>query len=144
MFGEEYFGFTDANTKSMGISASTSADKKMEQYRTMIAEDPDMAPLVVGDVYNGGPFSATLYNKQLNDEIGGVRVREKMTAEEAINAGRAQEGWRKYMQATTALDSQLIRAGFTSYTQKGAEQFAAFKQSITQQIADQNPAWAKA
>src|SRR5437899_3407973 len=53
MFGDEYFGFTDAISKSMGISASVTADKKMEQYRSLIEQDPDMAPLVVGDVYNG-------------------------------------------------------------------------------------------
>ena len=144
MFGDEYFGFTDAISKSMGISASVTADKKMEQYRSLIEQDPDMAPLVVGDVYNGGPFSATIYQKQLNDEIGGTKVREKMTAEEAINYGRAQEGWHQYMKSMGILDGELIRAGFTSYTQKGAEQFAAYKSNITQQIATQNPAWAKA
>ena len=143
-FGEEYFGFTNALTESAGIAASVSADQQMEKYRELIAEDPDMASLVVGDVYNGGPFSASVYQKQLHDEIGGQRVRRRLTAEESINKGREQEGWRQYMAAVTELDAELIRAGFRSYAQKGAEVYSQAKQQITQAIAANNPAWAEA
>lgn len=144
MFGEDYAGFTTSLTKSMGIAASIPADKQMEKYRDLIAEDPDMAPLVVGDVYNGGPFSSSVYLKQLHDEVGGERVRRKLTAEEAIADTRVQEGWRQYMQTTTALDAELIRAGFTSYTQRGAEVFQQAKQNLVNNLASQNPGWAKA
>ncbi len=143
-FGEDYAGFTNALTKSMGIAASIPADKQAEKYKELIAEDPDMAPLVIGDVYNGGPFSPSVYNKQLGQEIGGERVRERITAQESVNLGREQEGWREYMGAMNALDSQLIRSGFRSYTESGAEVFAQAKQSITAQIQEKNPAWAKA
>ena len=143
-FGEEYFGFTTALTESAGIAASVSADQQMEKYRDLIAEDPDMASLVVGDVYNGGPFSASVYQKQLHDEIGGKRVRRRLTAEEAINKSREQEGWREYMAAVTALDAELIRAGFRSYAQRGAEGFTQAKQQVTASIAANNPAWAQA
>jgi hypothetical protein len=143
-FGEEYFGFTTALTESAGIAATVTADQQMEKYRDLIAEDPDMASLVVGDVYNGGPFSASVYQKQLHDEIGGERVRRRLTAEEAINAGREQEGWRQYMAAVTELDAELIRAGFRSYAQVGAEGYAQAKQQITAAIGSNNPAWAEA
>lgn len=143
-FGEEYFGFTTALTESAGIAATVTADQQMEKYRDLIAEDPDMASLVVGDVYNGGPFSPTIYQKQLHDEVGGKRVRRRLTAEEAINESRAQEGWRQYMAAAGALDAELIRAGFRSYSQSGAEGFAQAKQQITAQISANNPAWAEA
>lgn len=143
-FGEDYIGFTTALTKSMGIAATIPADRQMEKYRDLIAEDPDMAPLVVGDIYNGGPFSSSIYLKQLHDEVGGERVRQRITAEEAIANSRTQEGWRLYMQATTALDAELIRSGFTSYTQKGAEVFQQAKQNIVNNLAAQNPGWAKA
>lgn len=143
-FGEDYMGFTAAVSKSMGISASIPADKQMEKYRDLIAEDPDMAPLVIGDVYNGGPFSKSVYLKQMSDEIGGTRVREKLTAEESINQERVQEGWDRYGQASKALNAELIRAGFTSYTQKGAEVFQQAKQNIVNNLAQQNPGWAKA
>lgn len=143
-FGEDYFGFTAAMTESMGVAASITADEQMEKYRDLIAEDPDMAPLVVGDVYNGGPFSAAVYQKQLHDEIGGERVRRKLTAEEAINESRTQEGWREYMQAMGALDSELIRAGFRSYADSGAEVFQQAKRGITEAIASKNTAWANA
>lgn len=143
-FGEEYFGFTTALTESAGIAATVTADQQMEKYRDLIAEDPDMASLVVGDVYNGGPFSASVYQKQLHDEVGGKRVRRRLTAEEAINESRTQEGWREYMAAAQALDAELIRAGFRSYSQKGAEGYALAKQQVTAAIATNNPAWAEA
>lgn len=143
-FGEEYFGFTAALTESAGIAATISADQQMEKYRDLIAEDPDMASLVVGDVYNGGPFSAPVYQKQLHDEIGGKRVRRRLTAEEAINKSREQEGWRQYMAAVTELDAELIRAGFRSYAQKGAEGFVQAKRQVASAIAANNPAWSKA
>jgi hypothetical protein len=144
MFGEDYAGFTASLTKSMGIAASIPADKQMEKYRDLIAEDPDMAPLVVGDVYNGGAFSNSVYLKQMNDEIGGQRVRRRLTAEEAIADSRTQEGWSQYMKTTTALDAELIRAGFTSYTQNGAQVFQQAKQNLVNNLAAQNPGWAKA
>jgi len=144
MFGEDYVGFTASLTKSMGIASSIPADKQLEKYRDLIAEDPDLAPLFVGDVYNGGPFSSSVYLKQLHDEVGGKRVRQRITAEEAIADTRTQEGWRQYMQATTALDAELIRAGFTSYTQNGAQVFQQAKQNIVNNLAAQNPGWAKA
>lgn len=144
MFGEDYGGFTTSLTKSMGIAASIPADKQMEKYRDLITEDPDMAPLVIGDVYNGGPFSNSVYLKQMGEEIGGQRVRQHLTAEEAIAATRTQEGWRQYMQASKALNSELIRAGFTSYTQNGAQIFQQAKQNIVSNLSAQNPGWAKA
>lgn len=143
-YGEDYMSFTDSLTKSMGIASTIPASKQAEKYKDLIAEDPDMAPLAIGDVYNGGPFSQSVYQDQMNQEIGGERVRQQITAEEAINRGREQQGWRKYMAATQSLDAELIRAGFKSYTQKGAEVFQQAKQQITQQIAEQNPAWYKA
>lgn len=143
-YGENYMAFTNALTKSLGIASTISADKMAEKYKDLIEEDPDMAALVIGNAANGGPFSATVYQKQLNQEIGGERVRERITAEESINAGRVQQGWREYMAAMDGLDSYLIRAGFRSYTQKGAEGFQNAKRSITQQIQEKNPAWAKA
>lgn len=144
MFGEDYMGFTTSLSKSMGVASSISADKQMEKYRDLIAEDPDMAPLAIGDIYNGGPFSSSVYQKQLHDEVGGERVRRRVTAEEAIADSRVQEGWRQYMKTTTALDAELIRAGFTSYAQKGAEVFQQAKQNLVNNLGAQNPGWAQA
>lgn len=144
MHGEQYLGFTESLTKSMGIAASMSADRQMEKYRDLIADDPDMAPLLIGNIYNGGPFSKAIQVKQLHDEIGGVPVRQAITAEQAINQERVQQGWDAYMQANKALNAQLIRSGFRSYTQTGAEQFQQYKRNITANLSAQNPAWFKA
>lgn len=143
-FGEDYIGFTADLTKSMGISASQSAEKQLQKYKDLITEDPSMAPLVAGNVYNGGPFSSSIYLKQLHEEVGGVKVRERVTAQEAINEVRTQEGWRQYMASTKALNAELIRAGFTSYAQTGAEVFQQAKQNLVANISEQNPGWAHA
>jgi hypothetical protein len=144
MFGEDYSGFTTSLTKSMGIAASIPADRQMEKYRDLIAEDPDMAPLAIGDTYNGGPFSSSVYLKQMSDEIGGQRVRRRLTAEEAIADERVQEGWHAYMRSSKALNSELIRAGFTSYNQKGAEVFQQAKSNLINNLGAMNPGWAQA
>lgn len=144
MHGANYMGFTAALTKSMGVAASIPADKQLEKYRDLIAEDPDMAPLAIGDIYNGGPFDPAIYLKQLHDEVGGKGVRTRMTADEAIADARVQEGWSRYMQATKWLDSQLIRAGFKSYAASGAESFREGKRNIIANLSAQNPGWAQA
>lgn len=143
-YGNDYIGFTAAMSKSIGLSATESADKMADKYHDLITEDPDMAPLVVGDVYNGGPFSSAVYQKQLHQEIGGKRVRRQLTAQEAIEDTRVQKGWREFMAGAHALDSQLIRAGFRSYSDRGAEGFSQAKQQLVEGIAMKNPAWATA
>lgn len=143
-FGEDYFGFTQGLTKSLGVAASIPANKQYEKYKDLIEQDPSMAPLVIGDMMNGGAFSSSVYLKQMNDEVGGQRVRERMTAEEAIKQMGINKSWSQYMNTKNALDAELIRAGFTSYTQKGAEVFQQAKQNMVANLSAQNPDWAQA
>jgi len=143
-YGADYFQFTSSMSKSMGISSTISAESQAQKYKDLIAADPDMASFIVGDVYNGGPFSSSVYQKQMDEMIGGQAVRSKTSAQDAINQNLVDLGWNKYMQAKGALDSTLIRAGFTSYTQKGAEGINEAKQKSTAYLISSNPEWGKA
>ncbi|HEY6019880.1 MAG TPA: hypothetical protein VIY48_08225 [Candidatus Paceibacterota bacterium] len=140
-FGTDYMSFTAGLTKSMGIAATISADEMAEKYSTEIADDPDMAQFWVGDVYNGGPFSSSVYQKQKGQSFGSAKARENITADEAITKSQEQQGWTEYTKAKGQLDAALIRAGFKSYAQKGAEGFLAAKQQVTTALSERYPAW---
>lgn len=139
--GEEYFGFTASLNKSMGIAATHSADSMAQKYKDLIEKDPDMAPFIIGNIYNGGPFSTSVYKKQLEESFGGEWVREKITAKDAIEANQIEQGWKTWNAVKLALDATLIRAGFTSYTQDGAEGMNQMRQNAIDSLSKEFPAW---
>lgn len=139
--GSDYFGFTASLNKSMGIAASHSADSMAQKYKDLIEGDPDMAPFIIGNVYNGGPFSTSVYKKQLEESFGGEWVREKITAGDAITANQIQQGWTIWNGVKLKLDATLIRAGFTSYTQKGAEGINQMRANAIANLSSELPGW---
>lgn len=143
-FGTDYGGFTASLSKSMGIAATISADQQAEKYKDEISADPDMAQFWVGDIYNGGPFSSSVYDKQLDQNFGSRMAREKITAEEAIERSQSERGWSEYRAMKTALDSMLIRNGFKSYNQKGAEAYNEARQQVVLALSQKYPAWGDA
>lgn len=143
-FGPDYMSFTAGLSKSMGIAATISADEQAAKYATEIEDDPDMAQFWVGDVYNGGPFSASVYKKQMDQNFGDAKVREKVTAGEAITKSQEDTGWSTYMKHKTGLDAALIRAGFKSYSQRGAEGFLQAKQDLVSGVSRDFPGWGEA
>lgn len=139
-YGEDYYHFTTSMSKSMGIAPTIEAVYTSEEYKDMLELDPDLAGFIMSQ-RDRGEFSATAYKVQMDQLIGGERVREKLTAEQAAKLNEAQEGWRKYSSMMNALDSMLLKVGFKSYQQKGAEQFALLKKVVQQKVAEENPAW---
>jgi hypothetical protein len=140
-FGSDYAGFTATLSKGMGIAATISADQQAEKYKDEISADPDMAAFWVGDVYNGGPFSSTVYTKQLDQNFGAEKAREKIPAEHAIENSQVSTGWSEYKKTKLRLDSLLLRNGFKSYGQKGAEEFNQAKKDLVTGISTAYPAW---
>lgn len=140
-YGEDYFIFTAALSKSMGIAPTVSALKTSEMYSDLIAGDSSLAPFIIGDVYNKGDFSSTAYNIQQNQKIGGEPVRTKQTVQQAVEDNQRRLGWAEYGQIMNAVDASLIRTGFHSYTQKGAEGFLALKQQVQSDLSQKFPAW---
>jgi hypothetical protein len=142
-YGKDYFAFTASMGKSMGIGATVSADHVATQYGDLIEKYPDLASLIVGDVYNKGEFSSSVYAKQMDQLLAGRSVREKITAQEAIDNNQKDLGWQQYNKYMGALDAAMIRSGFKSYSQSGAEKFGEIKQNIVGIMAGENPAWFK-
>lgn len=142
-YGSDYFIFTASLSKSMGIQATQTAENTAHKYGDLISSDPTLAPLIVGDVYNQGKFSTSVYRKQMDELMGGTRVREKISAEEAIRENEKDKGWAIYGKAMSGLDAELIRSGFKSYNETGAQAFLDAKRYITEDIASKNDPWFK-
>lgn len=141
-YGADYYGFTASLNKSIGINSTTSAVNTAEKYKDLIAEHPDLAGLIVGP-YNYGPFSQTA-NKILQDmNFGGVQGKQKMTAYDAVAENEKQLGWDQYKKLSGLVDAGLIRSGFHSYNQNGAEGFQNVKDTIVQQLGQMYPSWEK-
>jgi hypothetical protein len=139
-YGADYYGFTAALNKSIGINSTNSAVETAAKYKDLIGEHPELASLIVGP-YNGGAFSQTA-NKMLQDmNFAGTPGKAKMTAYDAVDNNDKALGWEQYKQYAGMVDAGLIRAGFHSYTDPGAAQFQLIKQAIIQHIGDQYPAW---
>lgn len=139
-YGEDYYHFTTSMSKSIGIAPTIEAVYTSEEYKDMIELDPDLAGFVMSQ-RDRGEFSSTAYAVQMDQLIGGERVRSKLTAEQAAKLNEAQAGWRKYSSMMGLVDSMLLKVGFKSYQQKGAEKFALIKKAVQSQVAEQYPAW---
>lgn len=140
-YGEDYFIFTASLSKSMGIAPTVSAVNTAKEYKDLIAGDSSLAPFIVGDIYNQGKFSSSAYDWEMHNKIGGKAVREKVSVQDAVADNQRRLGWSAYGKLMNGLDSMLIRSGYTSYTQSGAENFQALKQNAQAALMQLYPAW---
>lgn len=140
-YGQDYFMFTASLNKSIGIAPTLSALNTAKEYKDLIAGDPSLAPFIIGDVYNKGAFSSSAYYDEKNMTIGGQQVRGTQSVEDALQDSQRRLGWQQYGKYMDAIDAGLIRAGFTSYTQSGAEGYQALKQQMTDSLKTMYPAW---
>ena len=140
-YGPDYFVFTASLSKSMGIAPTVSALNTAKEYKDLIAKDPSLASFIVGDTYNQGDFSSSAYKAEQGMTIGGQAVREKVSVQDAVANNQRNLGWAQYKQIMNALDAGLVRAGFTSYTQSGAESYLNTKRQVQQDLSARYPAW---
>ena len=143
-YGADYFSFTASLSKSIGVAPSISAMATAGEYKDLIDKDPEMASWIVGDVYNQGSFSSSVYRKQMETMMGGLPMREKVGALQAIRDNEVDLGWAEYLKLKGYTDAGLIKAGFRSYEEAGAENFKAQKQSLVDGLSAAYPEWAKA
>jgi hypothetical protein len=142
-YGEDFAHFAASLSKSIGVAPSIAAMTQAEEYKDLIDQDPDMASWIVGDTYNGGGFSASVYRKQMETEMGGKPMREKQTALDAIREQQVQQGWAKYLKRKGQLDAWLLQAGFRSYQDPGADNFLNARNKMLNKISVEYPEWAK-
>jgi len=140
-YGSDYFIFTTSLSKSIGIAPTISALNTAKEYKGLIAHDPDLASFIVGDTYNQGDFSSSAYAAEKGMTIGGQKVRSSVSVQDAVTDAQRRLGWAQYKKVMNNLDASLIRSGFHSYTQSGAELFLAQKQNTQQVLGQAYPAW---
>lgn len=132
-FGSDYFVFAQSMSKNnSGAPATVKAIELEKKYGDLIGKNPELAALIVGPEGNG-PFSPEAYSYQLNTPLtpgGSEMQRSKMSADEALADNQRRKGWSDFTSLMNALGAQLRTAGFQSYSDKGAEQFAATKRAI--------------
>lgn len=140
-YGADLFAMTASLSKSVGVQATISAQHTAERYGNFIAQDPDMAPLIVGDIYNQGEFSSSVYRKQMDEVLNGVRLREKISPLEAIKQNQKDLGWQQYNKYAGMIDAEMIRSGFHSYNQKGAQPLSDLKTKLVDAMSQMYPDW---
>lgn len=137
-YAESYFVFAQESSQSNGIPPTSKAIELTQKYRKELAQNPELASLIIGPEGNG-PFSPEAYNYQLNNPLipGGAEMqRMKLTADQALKENQRRLGWAKYTAKMNTLTSDLTKAGFRSFADAGAEDFAAKKKAYTSLYAE--------
>jgi hypothetical protein len=112
-----------------------------KRYTDLIADVKGDNSYLVGLITKGSgaaKFNPTAYWWQSETSISPgtpEKYRGKQDPQEAQQQNAAREGWAKYRRAMAVLDAHLEKRGLTSLQQAGAEDLAAAKQAIVQQLA---------
>lgn len=136
-YGESYFVFAQSISKNVsGAGATVNAVRLEQKYADQIAQNPDLAALIIGPEGNG-PFSPEAYSYELNTPVtpgSSEMMRTKMTAEQAMTDNQARLGWAKYTGVMNDLNAQLFARGLKTFSDKGAEDLNAMKKGYTQML----------
>lgn len=138
----EYFEFATSLSKNPTGSQATMADvQNAKRYTDLIAQVSGDNAYLVGLITKGSgaaKYNPTAYWWQSETSISPgtpEKYRGKQDPKDAQQQNAAREGWAKYRRAMAVLDAHLEKRGLTSLQQAGAEDLAAAKQAIVQQLA---------
>jgi len=138
-FGEDYFIFAQATSKNVvGAEATQKAVELSQEYEELLAQNPELGALIIGPE-GAGPFSPEAYTYQLTHPLtpgGSEMQRRKLSAEEAMAENERRRGWAKFTQLQNAVRAELISAGYETFSDPGAEQYAAMKGAIAKLLGD--------
>lgn len=139
-YGDDFFMFTMSMTKNnLGLPASPEAWDKSQKVKDLIAKDPDLAAIYVGQI-NDPTFDQYVYDAQRRMEIepGTNRTaREARTPKQILEEAEIAQGRRvfgRYMDAIDALIPEKdVPLEFINF----------YRQHIAKKIATQYPKWAE-
>lgn len=138
-FGEDYFIFAAAMSKNVaGIPATKKAVELSKQYADVLAQFPELGPLIIGKEGNG-PFSPEAYAYQLNAPLvpgDSEMQRTRMSAQEAMQENQRRLGWAKYSSVMDWINAQRVQRGLASLDDKGAEDLNAMKKALVTVLGD--------
>lgn len=158
-YGDSLWMFSQTLTKNNGgLPASDSAVRSSIMFKQLqdSLQDPSLLKLIAGP-YASGSFSPGAYYYQLNTPVqtgSDIMQREKLTAREAMDKAKTDQGWYEYNKVMTSLQQQLFQRGLRSYEDHGAEDLLQKKQALVSLFGMQklpngqdnpyyNPQWRK-
>jgi hypothetical protein len=138
----EYFEFATSLSKNPTGSQATMDDvQNAKRYTDLIADVKGDNSYLIGLITKGSgaaKYNPTAYWWQSETSIAPgtpEKYRGKQDPQEAQQQNASREGWARYRRAMAVLDAHLDKRGLTSFQQSGAEDLAAAKQAIIQQLA---------
>lgn len=138
-----------ASLNNTGVDATQAAVANLKKYNGLISKigstTPEMIGFLVNDPDGKYDFSQAAYQWQMrNSPVPGSTTNFRGQRDPSLLKQDAQKkmGWIDYRKAMDYLDQQLFAQGYTSYSERGAEELNLAKQAYTQQLAATNKDWA--
>jgi hypothetical protein len=138
-----------ASLNNTGVDATQTAVANLKKYNGLISKigstTPEMIGFLVNDPDGKYDFSQAAYQWQMrNSPVPGSTTNFRGQRDPSLLKQDAQKkmGWIDYRKAMDFLDQQLFAQGYTSYSERGAEELNLAKQAYTQQLANTNKDWA--
>jgi hypothetical protein len=138
-----------ASLNNTGVDATQAAVANLKKYDGLISKigstTPEMIGFLVNDPDGKYDFSQAAYRWQMrNSPVPGSTTNFRGQRDPSLLKQDAQKkmGWIDYRKAMDFLDQQLFAQGYTSYSERGAEELNLAKQAYTQQLATNNKDWA--
>lgn len=140
-YGEQAYVFTQSLDQNVaGIPATAGAIKAYKQHESLIAQNPEIAPVVIG-IQGDGNFDEMAYQWE---QANGLRTYQ--TPEQAAKAANVGQGWYDYETMMSKINVVLQDRGLTSIKQAGAKDLRDFRTQYEQSTNDPtspyyNPDW---
>lgn len=144
-YGDDLYIFTTALSKNnIGVTATKTAFKAVEEYKDMIADNPEYGALIIGPEALRGEFDPRVYQAQFEQMLGpgsSLTVRERRTPMEALEENRVRLGWIKYRKRIDLLMAKAHDLGMTVETH--GEILSRARGLIAQGLAEENEDWGR-
>lgn len=141
----EYFLFAESVSKNnASLPATVEAWNASKKYKNLLAQTPDVAPVVMGDIL-GGQFNSAVYRAQFGQKLSPASTqtsREPQSLKDFAAKTVADQGWTHYNKYMELLRVELANRHLLSFAQKGAEDLQQIKQAAVAKISQENPQWA--
>lgn len=146
----DFFDFTTTLSKNpTGVQSSVQAIENIKKYDGLVGELAKIDPKLVGLIVNdpaGYEFSQASYDYLYGKKIAPDSPEKFLSSQSPAEAQRktdAEKGWIKYNQLMDIIDTELKNRGLTSTQEKGAEDLAAIKAAVLQNLAVKKDATGK-
>lgn len=138
----DFFDFTTTLSKNpTGVQSSVQAVRNIKKYSGLAGElakiDPKLVGLIVNDP-SGYDFSQAAYDYLYSKNVAPDSPEKFLSSQSPAEAQAktdAEKGWIKYNKLMDIVDTELKNRGLTSIQQKGAEDLAAIKSAVIDDIS---------